>query len=287
MKPKKLLVELIEETADTQSRKAISPDTIKEYAKAMASGDEFPPIDVFFDGDHYFIGDGWHRFYAWIEAGITLIPCHEHDGGERDALFFAAGANAPWDKSGLKRTTGDKRRSVEILLADEVWGAWSDRRIAEHCGVSNNMVSDMRRDREQVSLDDTSVARPVPATPPPARRVLGRDGKSYPVKPKPAAPAPDEEEESGPDLAALSLPYRESAKLIDEMRRKFESLAKKPEGAQLVPKIQRLASEFAAVKATIRGAEPLALCGKCAGEGCQHCARTGWWTRMVVESLKK
>ena len=42
---------------------------------------------------------------------------------------------------------------------------------------------------------------------------------------------------------------------------------------------------------SLRGAivqsEPLELCGKCSGDGCQHCARTGFWTRATVESLAK
>lgn len=124
---------------------------------------------------------------------------------------------------------------------------------------------------------------------PSPKRVLGRDGKSYPVKEKKSSTPTKAvaDEATGPDVEALSLPYRESVNLLHSMRRKFEALAQTPEGVHLAPKIQRLSNEFDVVKGTIRQAEPLELCGKCKGEGCQHCGRTGFWTRATVESLKK
>jgi hypothetical protein len=285
---------LIEETADTQARVGLSQETIDEYAEKIAAILKKNPLDVFFDGTSYYIGDGWHRFLAAVKAGLSVIPCVLHDGTERDAMLFAAGAN---QGHGLKRSNRDKRRAVEIMLADEEWATWSNNRIAEHCGVGDDLVSDVRRQYEeaasrQVSENDTCGSPHVSEndtcpTPKPEKKRVGRDGKAYPVTAKPA-PKPDAGEAAGgPDVEALSLPYRESVNLIDGLRRKFEALAKSPEGIHLQPKIQRLANELNTAKGTIRQAEPLALCGKCEGEGCQHCARTGWWPRSTVESLKK
>lgn len=279
---KKLLTDVIEEAADTQSRVALSQETINEYADAMRSGGAFPPLDVFFDGRRYWIADGWHRFFAYVAAEIAVFECRVHDGGERDALLFAAGANKA---HGLKRTNRDKRRSVEIMLSDEDWREWSDVRIAEHCGVGADLVSKVR---EQFAAAAQKQEGTTSRNGRLAETRVGRDGKRRKVNTKPpASPAAEEEEETGPDLAALAEPYQRIANALNAMRRELESLAERPEGAHLVAKIQRLSTSFEDLKGTVRQSEPLSLCGKCGGSGCQSCARTGFWTRMTVNSLKK
>jgi len=67
----------------------------------------------------------------------------------------------------------DKRRCVQIALHE--FSDWSDRKIAEVCGVSNDFTS--RIHKEQVSLKDTCS---VSAHSEPTIRT-GRDGKRYPV----------------------------------------------------------------------------------------------------------
>lgn len=44
----------------------------------------------------------------------------------------------------LRRTNEDKRRAVLKLFADAEWVKWSDREIAEKCGVSHSFVSSLR-----------------------------------------------------------------------------------------------------------------------------------------------
>lgn len=284
-KIKKLSVSDIEEAADTQPRVGLSQETIDEYAEAIANGAEFPPLDVFLDGLSYFIADGWHRFYAYIKAGSKAFPCTIHTGTERDAKLFSLGANK---NHGLKRSNRDKRRAVEQILRDAEWGTWSDRKIAEHCGVSNDFVSAMRR---QVSSDDTSGDGQAPESgtseaPKPAKRV-GRDGKKYLVKSKPAPPA-EEAKPKGPDLAALAAPYQRACNDLTRIKKDLKAIAGQESiGAHLAVKIVRIERDVDALRGAISQAEPHSLCGKCDGEGCQHCARTGFWTRMTVESRKK
>ena len=69
----------------------------------------------------------------------------------------------------LKRSNADKRRCVEIALKE--FGGMSDRAIAEMCGVTQPFVGKIRC---QVITVMTSPA--------PTHRI-GKDGKSYPVKP--------------------------------------------------------------------------------------------------------
>lgn len=62
-------------------------------------------------------------------------------GPRRDAILYSVGANST---HGLRRTNADKRRAVETLLRDEEWQGWSNRKIAEVCGVSEFMVREAR-----------------------------------------------------------------------------------------------------------------------------------------------
>lgn len=288
MKPKKLLIDLLELEADTQSRVELSQETIAEYTEVVK---DLPPIDVFFDGDKYFIADGWHRAYAWLKADVANIPAFVHDGTQRDAILFAAAANK---SHGLKRSNRDKRRSVEIMVTDAEWSTWTNGRIAEHCGVGDDLVADVRR---QVSENDTSEAddfddesdepttlglpSPPPAAPPAPQKRVGRDGKSYPVKPTPAAP-------KGPNIGVLQAPYRRACNDLTRIKKDLKALSQDEKtGGHLASKIVRIERDLDDLRATIGQSEPAAVCGKCAGAGCQHCARTGFWTRMTVDSLKK
>ncbi|MDX2032633.1 MAG: hypothetical protein SF339_18300 [Blastocatellia bacterium] len=48
----------------------------------------------------------------------------------------------------------DKRRAVMTLLDDEEWRKWSDRKIAEICGLSNTFVGNMRSSLSTVDSDE-------------------------------------------------------------------------------------------------------------------------------------
>lgn len=287
MKAKKLLIDVLDLDADTQSRVALSKETIAEYVEAIRDGVELPPIDVFFDGADYYIGDGWHRAYAWLAAQKINIPITMHNGGQRDALLFAAGAN---QGHGLKRTNADKRRAVEIMLRDAEWGEWSNVKIAEHCGVGDMLVADVRRQvpdsgtSEELDEEDDakeSDGEPTPSEPPKPVTRVGKDGKRYPVKEKPAPP-------KGPSIATLAMPYKRACNDLVRIKSDLNAIAKdEKEGAHLATKIVRITRDIDDLRGAINQSEPLELCGKCGGEGCQHCARTGFWTRMTVNSLKK
>ena len=59
--------------------------------------------------------------------GRTTIQAEIHEGGKRDAILYACGANAT---NGIRLTNADKRQAVERLLADGEWSKWSDSEIA-------------------------------------------------------------------------------------------------------------------------------------------------------------
>jgi uncharacterized ParB-like nuclease family protein len=168
MKPIKLTDIRID--GGTQTRAEISNATVEEYSEAVLEGAKFPPVDVFFDGVENWLADGFHRYHAHKRAGVTDIAATIHNGSKDDALVFALGANRA---NGLRRTNEDKRKCVGIAL--QRWPEWSNRRVAEVCGVSHMTVSRMRP--EEVEQSATVTQR------------VGKDGVRQPAtKPKAEIP---------------------------------------------------------------------------------------------------
>lgn len=148
----KVAIKNIINDGGTQMRASLNFETVSEYAEAMLAGVTFPPITLYYDGETYWLADGFHRLQAWKSiyqvagsAGTydpAEVPAIVHAGTRRDAILHAAGANA---NHGLRRTNEDKRRAVEVLLRDPEWSQWSDRVIAEACAVSHMFVSNLRK----------------------------------------------------------------------------------------------------------------------------------------------
>lgn len=128
----------ISASRDTQARHNGDAMCVREYTEVL---DDLPPVEVYWDGDVYWLADGHHRYQAHKDAGRQRIKVLIRDGSKRDAIYHATGANL---KHGLRRTMADKRRAVWMLLADPEWGKMSDRAIAEHCGVSHPFVAKLR-----------------------------------------------------------------------------------------------------------------------------------------------
>jgi hypothetical protein len=174
---------LISIASGTQMRAAIDVDTVNDYATKL---NELPPITVFYDGSRYYCADGFHRLDAHRASGRTDIACDVKAGTLRDAILYAAGANAT---HGKRRTNADKRRAIETLLRDEEWRAKSDRWIAQVVKVSDPTVGKVREELYPVvQLQKLAVEHP-----PEPRRVQSQDGKTRTVPqrvPKPD-PAPE------------------------------------------------------------------------------------------------
>jgi hypothetical protein len=124
-----------------QARSKIVPEVVDEYAEAMRQGAEFPPLMVFQEGDTRILADGHARHTAAKRVGRASINCEVRPGGLRDAMLFAAGANAT---HGRPRSTADKHCAVLRLLNDDEWCNWSDREIARRCHVGHQLVAELR-----------------------------------------------------------------------------------------------------------------------------------------------
>jgi hypothetical protein len=143
--------------SDLQSRAGINGDAVDDYADQYRAGNPMPPVTVFRDEhDNYWLADGFHRVAAAQKAGIDEIDVDVREGTYRDAKMYAVGANAT---HGLRRTKADKRRSVEMALADEEWSQLSNCEIARRCAVSEGLVRVVRSVTSyNTSEDDRSVA---------------------------------------------------------------------------------------------------------------------------------
>jgi hypothetical protein len=148
-----------------QPRAELSPQVIDEYAAQMKEGaTAFPPVVVYYDGQDYWLTEGFHRVHAAIRAGFKKIGAEVKQGDRRDAMLFAVGSNA---FHGLRRTQADKRRVVLRLLEDEEWSRkLSDGEIARRCCVHQTFVSQLRRQLFPPTQDNLS-----------SEKRKGRDGK--------------------------------------------------------------------------------------------------------------
>jgi hypothetical protein len=169
--------EIIMDTG-TQSRVSMDLETVEAYADAMMEGDTFPAIVCFQEpgSNEPILADGWYRTMAAKQAGVEELLAEVIVGDLDDAILHAAGANAA---HGVRRSSEDKRKAVNMLLASEKWKNLSSRQIAEAASVSQSLATVIMSER--VSENSTGGSK--------GGTVVGKDGKSYPAKAKKAKPA--------------------------------------------------------------------------------------------------
>ena len=131
-----------------QPRDHLNTEITAAYADDLRNGAVFPPLVTFFDGETYWLADGFHRHYAAQGAGFKTFRCEVRSGGLRDAILHSCGANAV---HGHRRSNEDKRRAVRRLLEDGEWRQWSDMEVARRCRVSNHLVAAVRSEMEPVT----------------------------------------------------------------------------------------------------------------------------------------
>lgn len=141
--PEILLVSAISTDGGTQTRASLNDETIRDYMLDMLDGALFPPVVVYYDGEIYWLADGFHRLEAAKRANQASIATELRQGTRRDAILYSVSANGT---HGLRRTNEDKRRAVEALLHDPEWQQWSDIEISRRCGVSNRFVGNLREE---------------------------------------------------------------------------------------------------------------------------------------------
>jgi len=159
---KKLKLSDIRTDGGTQPRSELDSERVEQMADQLH---ELPPVDVFMDGNTYWLADGFHRYNAHKMADADVIACNIHQGDLQAAQWFSYGANKTHDQAGLRRTNADKERAVRAALSHPKASSMSDRAIADHVGVSGETVRKYRSSCQTLATENRT----------------GRDGKSYPA----------------------------------------------------------------------------------------------------------
>jgi hypothetical protein len=186
----------------TQSRVKLNDEWVQELTEKLLEGKvQLPPLKAFFDGKHYWLGDGFHRYHANKKAGIKQVECDSTNGTKRDAKIYSWKAN---HDHGLPRTNEDRRAIVMEALQDIEYCDKSDREIAEACEVSPMTVGRVRKsmDLEKATKRVTKSGRVIDTT------KIGRAKKEEPE----AIPEDDKLKELATEHKAVS---EENAKLRD------------------------------------------------------------------------
>jgi hypothetical protein len=176
-----------------QPREHLDEAAVAEWSELMKDpkgATRFPDPVVFHDGAVFRLADGFHRIAARRLAGCSDVPCEVRPGDCREARLWAASANVD---HGVRRSNEDKRRSVRVLLDDSEWSQWSDRRIADHCGVGHSFVSALRGQLSAVDSSSTELTQRI-----------GKDGKSRRAPQKRQQGDDDQKIVVSPDDAAIT-----------------------------------------------------------------------------------
>ena len=175
---------------ETQARLALSQEKVQEYAALMEDGEEFRPVEAFFDGSDYWLADGFHRYFATKANKKTSIAVTIHNGTLEEAQLFAFSANKG---HGLHMAAADIRHCIVRMLEHPVWGSWTNAAIAKHVGTSKMTVGRVK----------AAMSEPEEPQEPAEKKYVNKHGQESTIntsnlrtnKPKPAAPAPEPEQD--------------------------------------------------------------------------------------------
>jgi uncharacterized ParB-like nuclease family protein len=134
-------VDQISTSGGTQSRVAITESVVKEYMTDIQDGEILPPLEVHYDGKVYWLVDGFHRLEAYKRLGHERVPCDVTRSTLEKAQWASYGANKA---HGLRRTIADKRKCTRDAIAHPMSKNLTDRKLAEHLGVSNTFISNIK-----------------------------------------------------------------------------------------------------------------------------------------------
>lgn len=125
----------------TQPRGGINDDYVAELVEAIQAGVTLPPVDIMYDGEIYWLFDGFHRVAAHRKADFYLVPANIHQGTQADAQWRSYAAN---QTHGLRRSNEDKQRAIKAALRHPNGAQMPDREIARHLGVDHKTVGGWR-----------------------------------------------------------------------------------------------------------------------------------------------
>ena len=126
---------------DTQSRVDIDANWVNSMVDDIKNEISYDPIEARYDGVHYWLSDGFHRYLANKQIGVKEIKVSYLPGTQLDAQIDSYSANS---KHGKPRTKADKQKAVEKALAHPQLQDKSNYEIAKICMVSQTFVAAVR-----------------------------------------------------------------------------------------------------------------------------------------------
>lgn len=155
-------------TADPALQPRIGGLDLDHVNDLEAVSESWPPLKVVAQGKSFIIVDGFHRFAAAQNLGLETINAEVlplPEDGDLFGLAFALNAI-----HGRPLTLSDRRSFAARLL--KAHPDWSEREIARRAGLVQPTVGKIRQELEARAA--------IPQT----DNRVGRDGRSYAVKPK-------------------------------------------------------------------------------------------------------
>ncbi len=299
-----LSVDVISTTAGTQMRAKVNQDVVDAYAELWKAKHEFPPLDVFYDGTTYYLGDGFHRLDGAKDAKRASVPCRIQKGTLREAVLFACGAN---HDHGLYRSRADKRTAVTTLLDDDEWGKKSARWISEQCRVSHGFVLTIQAERKTTQSAQTSAASGNVTTQQESGNSSDEGDSEEETDSSTIARNAEDDKPEGPchgggeheldDERICMKCHEHDPELhgrIDEQNKVVEAFAKSLLKAFDSPpsdpwldesRLQIAKDQIKSACATIRLAKAYEkACPKCLGKGCKTCRNCGYLPKSSYEA---
>jgi hypothetical protein len=139
-------IHLIRRDGGTQPRGVLDEDHINDLLYALKNGAKLEAILIYYDGENYWLTDGYHRLAAIIRHGKNKIKAIIRQGTLQDAQWHSFSVN---QHNVLKRSNADKQRAIIGALKHSYGVSSSNLDIARHCGVDEKTVRTWRSSLEE------------------------------------------------------------------------------------------------------------------------------------------
>jgi transposase-like protein len=159
---------LLRKDGETQPREKLDRKHIEDLVRDWRKGARFEPALAYYDGQYYWLIDGYHRNAALEELNESKILIEIRYGTLEDAKWHSYSVN---QHKALKRSNADKQRAIIGALKHFYGANRSNVQIAEHCGVDEGTVRAWRK-----KLENNGEIEPN------HERTVIRQGKTYSQK---------------------------------------------------------------------------------------------------------
>ena len=279
-------------------------DAVQAYKSDMERKEVFPPVEVMYDGEAYWLWDGFHRYHAHRKKGDNYIEAHITEGTQRQAIFASFGANT---KHGIRRETEDLKNIIRKILADDEWKYATHEEIGIHLSFSRRYVTSLVK---QIEDEDKKKAAAKKKAEEAARKKVEGDG-SGPKMAKKAISGKEESSTEEPPEPVLDTTGREVPShlapvfsRVDEVKehvKVINKILKTVREAQAANdplyrncKLESLKMDIGNVKRNLRFTLPHAVCRYCGGDvnnaTCRACGGAGFLNEIsfiaVPEDMK-